>query len=494
MIDAIRSEDPIRSKIEALGTTLSLPTVRKALGVLEGAHASDKRFGADDVMDIRIYEPGDEAKRIDWKTSARVGRPMVVQRERPSTSRAWLLLDVGQEMTGTCVSGEQVHQVAANALCMFAALSLRRGDEVSIVFGDSGSITRVPFNGGLTQFEQTLDNALQRDWNKPRNIDALLEYARRIRDRDALVVIATDEHALKERHVESIRRIARTHPMVLIDVATINPFDNSHARDVFDAGSDRRIPAFLRTGKTAQEVRTHREYLSASIRHELNRCGSTVIRADSSERMFREFRTDGIRIPYLAPTRNQLKAPSSLTLGGKAESHRLVSQRFQHTGPDSYRNRGWASLSRYASSLPWHLSSWWYGCRNQLFKPTKKTNRGRSRRIDGPRRYGMNASTMWWTVMPTAISEERKRSPCSHRSPEIYVSTATGSDVRNQTLTDIEATPRTTGNQHGLTLLRQTIEALYPPEFADAERNHTAREATVEQAGEWVANLVERWR
>ena len=77
MIDAIRSEDPIRSKIEALGTTLSLPTVRKALGILEGAHASDKRFGADDVMDIRVYEPEDEAKRIDWKTSARVGRPMV---------------------------------------------------------------------------------------------------------------------------------------------------------------------------------------------------------------------------------------------------------------------------------------------------------------------------------------------------------------------------------------------------------------------------------
>ena len=173
MIGAIRSEDPIRSKIEALGTTLSLPTVRKALGTLEGAHASDKRFGADDVMDIRVYEPGDEAKRIDWKTSARAGRPMVVQRERPCTSRAWLLLDVGQEMTGTCVSGEQAHQVAANALCMFAALSLRRGDEVSIVFGDAGSITRVPFNGGLAQFEHTLDDALQRDWSKPRNIDEI---------------------------------------------------------------------------------------------------------------------------------------------------------------------------------------------------------------------------------------------------------------------------------------------------------------------------------
>ena len=129
MIDAIRSEDPIRSKIEALGTTLSLPTVRKALGVLEGAHASDKRFGADDVMDIRIYEPGDEAKRIDWKTSARVGRPMVVQRERPSTSRAWLLLDVGQEMTGTCVSGEQVHQVDADLIRRFAAVGVDGGEK-----------------------------------------------------------------------------------------------------------------------------------------------------------------------------------------------------------------------------------------------------------------------------------------------------------------------------------------------------------------------------
>ena len=117
--------------------------------------------------------------------------------------------------------------------------------------------------------------------------------------------------------MESIRRIARTHPMVLIDVATINPFDDAQARTVFNASSNRRVPAFLRTGKTAQEVRTHREYLSASVRHELNRCGSTVIRADSSERMFREF-VRMVSVSLARSTRNQLKAPPALTLGGKA--------------------------------------------------------------------------------------------------------------------------------------------------------------------------------
>lgn len=35
------SDDRIRRKIEALGNSLSLPTVRKALGVLEGEHASN---------------------------------------------------------------------------------------------------------------------------------------------------------------------------------------------------------------------------------------------------------------------------------------------------------------------------------------------------------------------------------------------------------------------------------------------------------------------
>ena len=306
MIDQIRSDDPIRRKIETLGTTLSLPTVRKALGILEGAHASNKRFGADDVVDIHAYEPGDEAKRIDWKTSARAGRPMVVQRERPSTSKAWLLLDVGQEMTATCPSSEQAYQVAANALCMFAALSLRRGDEVSMVFGDSASITRVPFNGGLAQFERTLDTALQREWTRPRTLD-----------KEALVVIATEEHALEERHLSAIRTIARTHPMVLIDVATINPFDVSHARVVLDGAGKRRVPAFLRRGNTAGQVRTHREYLAASIRHELNRCGSTVIRSDSSERMFHEF-VRMVSTALAQSTRNQLRAPSVLSLGDKA--------------------------------------------------------------------------------------------------------------------------------------------------------------------------------
>lgn len=121
-------------------------------------------------------------------------------------------------------------------------------------------------------------------------------------------------------------------------------------------------------------------------------------------------------------------------------------------------------------------------------KPAKIVNRGRHDALAG--------KTVWHQRIDDVVSRhaqgELEREEAFAQLAAIardFASTATGTDVRNQTLTDIEETPRTT-----VTLLRQTIEALYPPEFADAERNHIARQATVEQAGEWVANLVERWR
>ena len=244
--------------------------------------------------------------------------------------------------------------------------------------------------------------------------------------------------------------------MVLIDVATINPFDNSHARDVFDAGSDRRIPAFLRTGKTAQEVRTHREYLSASIRHELNRCGSTVIRADSSERMFREF----VRMVSASPISLHTQSAQSTVLthlGRQSMNHIALSRNDFNTLDPIHIETGLGIVVAVCLILAVALVVLVVWLSKPTLKPTKKTNRGRHDASTGTS-YGMNASTMWWTVMPTAISEERKRSPCSHRSPEISSPrppAATCAIRRSPILKRHLARPATS---MGCTLLRQTIE------------------------------------
>ncbi|WEV63402.1 hypothetical protein [Bifidobacterium sp. ESL0732] len=75
-----------------------------------------------------------------------------------------------------------------------------------------------------------------------------------------------------------------------------------------------------------------------------------------------------------------------------------------------------------------------------------------------------------------------------------FAGVKTNKDMSSYTLADINHLPVSQASDPGMKLLRATITALYPPEFADAERHAQARATTVEQAAEWVSNLIERWR
>ncbi|WP_033521180.1 hypothetical protein [Bifidobacterium bohemicum] len=80
------------------------------------------------------------------------------------------------------------------------------------------------------------------------------------------------------------------------------------------------------------------------------------------------------------------------------------------------------------------------------------------------------------------------------RTARDYAGERTGKDLSTRTLTDLNRGDGADGDTKALALLRQTISALYPPEFADVTRNMQARDTTVAEAGEWVSKLIERWR
>lgn len=75
-----------------------------------------------------------------------------------------------------------------------------------------------------------------------------------------------------------------------------------------------------------------------------------------------------------------------------------------------------------------------------------------------------------------------------------FAGAASGKELSSSTLTDLAYLNRAPANRQGLDALKQTIGALYPPEFADDARNRIAQTTSVQQAAEWAANLVERWR
>ncbi|MCI1219978.1 MAG: hypothetical protein LKF99_05530 [Bifidobacterium sp.] len=128
--------------------------------------------------------------------------------------------------------------------------------------------------------------------------------------------------------------------------------------------------------------------------------------------------------------------------------------------------------------------------------------RGRPRRTHAPGAHsGANSRNVWHKRIDSIVALHAQGSITRDEAfdelaqvARDYASAASGTDMRTQTLLELNRQSRSSVDRQGLDLLRQTIEALYPPQFADAALNAQARGTGVEQAGEWVSRLVERWR
>ncbi|MFD0705284.1 DUF58 domain-containing protein [Alloscardovia venturai] len=284
------TSDPIRRKIEALGPRLSLPLVSKAMGIIEGEHPSHRRGSGYEFLDLRPYIIGDEARSIDWKASARAGQPIVASQEHSSTSNVWMFIDSGIEMTGTTISGESQLDVSLNALRMFAMLSLKRGDNMNFIVGNEKTITRIPLTGGYLECDSLLDDIAQQNLTHRRDWNALLDYALHIRDRYCLLVLATSEEAWDKDALDKLSVLAQTHPIVVVSVAVLNPFDtNTDFSVITDGTSGRKLPAFMRNDTVSTEVHTTRQLAVDQLNHRLNVKGATLFHATSSESMFTTF-------------------------------------------------------------------------------------------------------------------------------------------------------------------------------------------------------------
>ncbi|MGD8932035.1 MAG: DUF58 domain-containing protein [Chromatiales bacterium] len=109
----------------------------KVLATRSGGHLSRFRGRGMEFDESRIYQPGDDPRNMDWRVTARAGRPHVKlfreERERP----VWLLTDLGPGMRfGTRVAFKSV--IAAQAAALLAWAAADQGDRVGgLVFDES---------------------------------------------------------------------------------------------------------------------------------------------------------------------------------------------------------------------------------------------------------------------------------------------------------------------------------------------------------------------
>lgn len=163
-------------------------------GFLMGLHRSPHRGFSAEFAELRMYQPGDDLRYIDWRMYGRSDRFYVKQFEEETNLRAYLLVDVSASM-GWSSNPPALPTKLWYARHLAAALSLilvRQGDTVGLSAFHDEVVDRLPPRGGRRQWHELVRRLSGLEAaGGTRAQTALRELAVRLRRR-GLVILLSD--------------------------------------------------------------------------------------------------------------------------------------------------------------------------------------------------------------------------------------------------------------------------------------------------------------
>ena len=202
-----------------------------------GFRAARRRGEGTQFESLRDYVPDDEFRDIDWKATARKGKPITREHEVERSQNVLLMLDAGRMMTAE-VHGLSKLDHALNAALMLAHVACAQDDAVGMIAFGRRIASFVPPRKGRAQVGRLLEQmyALQPTLDEPDYPGAFAMTAQRCRKR-ALVVVFTDlVDADASRRL--LAHVAALRPRHLPLLVTIRDIDLERAAAAFPADVD----------------------------------------------------------------------------------------------------------------------------------------------------------------------------------------------------------------------------------------------------------------
>jgi uncharacterized protein (DUF58 family) len=210
-------EDLIRLSQPAAGLTLARPTVR---ALQSGQYLSAFKGRGMEFDETRLYAQGDDVRNLDWRVTARTGKPHTKlfreERERP----VFLTVDYRSAMF-FATRGMFKSAMAARLSALIAWSARRHGDRVGgQIFSEAESIELKPEHGHravLRLLKMLVDQASPRSDGTPETAlqDALIRLPRHARP-GSLVFVFSDFRHLTAAGEASLSRLSRHCDLVLV--------------------------------------------------------------------------------------------------------------------------------------------------------------------------------------------------------------------------------------------------------------------------------------
>jgi len=269
--------------LSAVAHGASLARARRAPALRSGGHASRWRGRGVDFRESRIYLPGDEIRHMDWRVTARSGKPhtKVFQEEREQGLLLVMDLNPGMRF-GTRVRFKNVQ--AARAAALLAWMASTAGDRIGALgFGGgiNGEVKPASGRRGVLHVLRAL-----RDWDAaadPARQDPLssgLARVRRLLRPGMRMILLSDGFSADTHAAQLLPQLAGRHDLAVVlvrDALELAP--PPPGRYALHLGTARRVLDFSDAavrGAWTQRFASARE----NLRSECQRLGIRVLDLD----------------------------------------------------------------------------------------------------------------------------------------------------------------------------------------------------------------------
>ena len=135
---------PMRTTGERLLARLEWRVIHRLDGRLAGGdYRTAHRGSGTDLVGLREYTEGDDARHIDWNVTARLNEPQLRVFTEDRELTAWLVLDRSASMT-VGPPGRGKDDVLGELALVLARLFGRGGNRVGALLYDTGAVRAVP--------------------------------------------------------------------------------------------------------------------------------------------------------------------------------------------------------------------------------------------------------------------------------------------------------------------------------------------------------------
>lgn len=236
MNDAIAPSLPMLLALRGEASARHLP--RRAREGVSGPALSPLRGRGMEYAESREYAVGDDARHMDWRVTARTGRPhtKLFQPERERAS--WIVVDRAPSLYfGTRTRYKSVQAARLGAVAAWAALN--DGDRVGALCGSASEPPRMPASGmrGVLPVLEALVRWYSAPANDAHGLDHALRQMRRLVRPGSRVVVAADAASVVAIDAARWRALAKA-----IELHVLLPVD------AFEQSPPRRRLRFLSAG------------------------------------------------------------------------------------------------------------------------------------------------------------------------------------------------------------------------------------------------------